>query len=228
MNHTLRLLAPPVLLILILAGCDRTGAPAPAIQRTLAPSTAQLDHLKELQAQGNLEAIAREPVPCTRADDDACAQAQQIRADACLTLARRMQAGPEQRSRLDCAVDGFAAAAASLPRDADDQRRVLLQRNVAAASLDRLNAGGPATDADRQLASAEALLSRDPGDPYGCYHLSSARLSRALALPQGPARCRELTAVPAACNAASPQGFLRQAQQLAAQMQRQKRDNGCG
>jgi hypothetical protein len=196
--------------------------------KTIAPEEAQLSHFKDLQQAGQLEKLAAEPTPCNRPAADVCAQAQQIRADACMSLARQKPADPDRRIWLDCAVAGFSAAASSLPANADPERQTLLQRNLAAAALDRLDMGGPPGDLDVQLQAADALLARDPHDPSGCYHERSARLSRALALPRGTTRCKELSAIPISCAAvAAPPDAPTQSRQLVAQIGRQKLENAC-
>ena len=160
-----------------------------------ATSTKELDALKTLQEDGKWEAIAARAAPCTdRAD--ACSQAQEIRADACLRLARQRATDPAAPGWRDCAMRGFAAAAAAQPAGADRGRTRQLLANEATAAMDQRDATG--RGAEEQLRAGTALLTLDPRDPRGCYHVASARLARSLLLPEGPGRCAEL-AVPGSC-----------------------------
>ncbi len=141
----------------------------------------QLDRMKDRAAAGDLRGLAAERVDCT-GPDPLCAQAQALRAEACLRLGHHA-----------CAEQGYAASLAALPPASPD-RRVLLA-GLAAAAMARRDAGEASPDA--QLGAGLALLALDPDDPIGCTHARSARLARALMGPPGPPRCAELAAAPA-------------------------------
>lgn len=138
----------------------------------------QLDRMKDRMAAGDLAGLAAERVDCT-GPDPLCAQAQALRAEACLRLGHNA-----------CAEQGYAEALAADSAD----RRVLLA-GLAAAAMARRDAGEASPDA--QLNAGMALLALDPADPIGCTHARSARLARALLGPPGPPRCAELAAAPA-------------------------------
>jgi hypothetical protein len=168
------------------------------------PDLAQLDRLKTQQAAGQLADIAAGPAPCT-ARGETCAQAQEIRADACMTLARRAPDAPAAAGQRDCALRAFEAARQALPDTAAPERLGRILANEAATAMDQRDRTGQGTD--RQLAAAEALLRLNPRDPAGCYHLASARLARALLLPAGRARCPELVPVASCQGVAPPPGL---------------------
>ncbi|WP_431283367.1 hypothetical protein ACQW02_00755 [Humitalea sp. 24SJ18S-53] len=155
------------LLALVLAGC----------------LASQLDTMKDRQAAGDLPALAATPVDCS-GPDPVCAQAQTLRAEACLRLGQHA-----------CAEAGYAAALAALPTTAPASQRRVVLAGLAAAAMARRDAGQASPDA--QLAAGMALLALDPSDPIGCTHARSARLALALLGPAGPARCAELAAAPA-------------------------------
>lgn len=152
----------------------------------------QLDRMKDQAAAGQTAALAAERIECS-GPDALCAQAQVLRAEACLTLARsapRDAAAPAHRA---CAASGYAAALAALPPGGRERRTLLA--GLAAAAMDRRDAGEASPDA--QLGAGLAMLKLDPGDAIGCTHARSARLARALLGPAGMPRCAELRAAPA-------------------------------
>ncbi len=181
-------LALRLLLPLALAACAAPG---------------ELEALKARQAESNWQAIAEASAPCTN-PDLLCAQAQEIRADACQTLARRAPAAPEAPARRACATAAYQAALRALPPEAGKAARRRLLANAAAAAMDQRDHDG--LGLNTQLAAAEALLALDPHDPAGCYHAASARLARALLRPAGPGQCAELPPLPACAGVAAPPG----------------------
>jgi len=214
--------AAPLLMLLLAGGCDTAARQVATIRD---PDIVALEDLKAQQAAGRLSEIADAPTPCT-ARSEACAQAQEIRGEACLTLARRQPAAPAAARWQDCAMDAFFAARAALPADADPARAHRLLANAASAAMDQRDSVGRGLD--RQLEAATALLELDARDPAGCYHLASARLARSLLLPQGPGRCAELV-LPASCAGVPPPPGTAAGQRLPLEeVAAQRRRLGCG
>ncbi len=153
-----------------------------------------LDRLKDLNAQGALEAIAATRVECAGPNDPVCLQAREIVANACLRLGTAALApgagqAAEAAARFECAVANYRAALAAAPRPLPEAEAARLYAGYLLAlreRRDQARSAGEAAPLNAALAAeAEAARRAAPRSAIGAYYGASAAFAEA-ALGLGP------------------------------------------
>jgi hypothetical protein len=174
-------------LALLLAGCG---------------TARDLDRLKDLNAAGDLAAIAATPVDCTGPADAACLQAREIKANACLrlgtaTLAPGSGRAAEAPANFDCAITNYRAALAAGPQPLPAAERARLAAGLLLALRERRDQARNAAEAvplNAALAE-EAARTRAavPASALGFHYGAAAAYARAVLGPEAAlARCPPL------------------------------------
>lgn len=158
-----------------------------------------LDRLKDLNARGDLDAIAATRIDCAGPNDPVCLQAREIIANACLRLgAAALAAGSgraaETAARFDCAVANYRAALAAAPRPLAEAEAARLYAGYLLALRERRDQARSAAEAAplnaALAAEAEAARNAAPRSALGAYYGASAAFAEA-SLGLGP-RCPAL------------------------------------
>lgn len=158
-----------------------------------------LDRLKDLNARGDLAAIAAARLDCAGPNDPVCVQAREIVANACLRLGTAALASgsgraAEAAARFDCAVVNYRAALAAAPRPLSEAEAARLYAGYLLAlreRRDQARSAGEAAPLNAALAAeAEAARRAAPRSALGAYYGASAAFADA-ALGLGP-RCPAL------------------------------------
>lgn len=176
-----------IALALLLAACGTAG---------------DLDRLKDLNAAGNLAAIAATKVDCTGPDDAACLQAREIKANACLRLGMAALApgsggAAEAAAHFDCAIANYRVAlvAGPQPLPAADRSRLAAGHLLALRERrDQARSAAEAIPLNAALAE-EAARTRTsvPTSALGFSYGASAAYARAALGPETAlARCPPL------------------------------------
>lgn len=162
----------------------------------------ELDRLKDLNAAGELAAIAGAEVDCTGPDDPVCLQAREIKANACLRLGTAALAPGSARAeeaprRFDCAIANYRAALAAGPQPLPAATRARLAAGYLLALRERRDQARSAAEAipiNTALAE-EAARTRAavPASALGFHYGATAAFARAaLAGESALARCPPL------------------------------------
>lgn len=177
-------------------------------------TTRELDRLKDLNAAGDLAAIAASEVGCTGPDDPACLQAREIKANACLRLGIGALAPGSGRAAeaprlLDCAVANYRAALAAGPTPPPTADRARLAAGYLLALRERRDQARNASEAVTLNASLadEAASTRAvvPGSALGFHYGAAAAYARAALAAETPgARCPPLADATSLAAAAPP------------------------
>jgi hypothetical protein len=178
---------PALALALLLAACG---------------TARDLDRLKDLNAGGDLAAIAATAVECTGPDDAACLQAREIKANACLRLGTAALAPGSRRAadapaHFDCAIANYRVALIAGPQPLPAADRSRLAAGYLLALRERRDQARSAAEAmplNAALAE-EAARTRAavPGSALGFYYGASAAYARAALGPEtAVARCPPL------------------------------------
>jgi hypothetical protein len=188
-----------LILVLALAACGTTRA---------------LDRLKDLNAAGDLAAIAASEVGCTGPDDPACLQAREIKANACLRLGIAALAPGSGRAAevpglLDCAVANYRTALAAGPSPLPAADRARLAAGYLLALRERRDQARNAAEAitlntalAEEAARTRAAL---PGSALGFHYGAAASYARATLAAETPgARCPPLADAASLAAAAPP------------------------
>ncbi|MDW8442959.1 MAG: hypothetical protein RML45_00530 [Acetobacteraceae bacterium] len=153
-----------------------------------------LDRLKDLNAQGDLEAIAATRLECAGPDDPVCLQAREIVANACLRLGTAALApgsgrAEEAAARFDCAVANYRAALGAAPRPLAEGDAARLYAGYLLSLRERRDQArsvGAAAPLNAALAAeAEAARRAAASSAVGFYYGASAAFAEA-ALRLGP------------------------------------------
>lgn len=161
-----------------------------------------LDRLKDLNAAGDLAAIAATPVDCTGPDDAVCLQAREIKANACLrlgtaALAQGSDRAAEAPAHFDCAIANYRVALVAGPQRLPAADRSRLAAGTLLALRERRDQARNAAEAMPLNAAlaGEAARTRTsvPASALGFYYGASAAYARAmLASETALARCPPL------------------------------------
>lgn len=177
---------PALVLVLALAACG---------------TARELDRLKDLNAAGDLAAIAATGLDCTGPDDPACVQAREIKANACLRLGTEALAPGSARAaeaprHFDCAIANYRAALAAGTQPPPAERARLAAGTLLALRERRDQSRNAAEAMPLNAALAEeAARTRTavPASALGFYYGASAAYARAaLAAESALARCPPL------------------------------------
>jgi hypothetical protein len=161
-----------------------------------------LDRLKDLNAAGDLAAIAATAVDCTGPDDPVCLQAREIKANACLRLGTNALAPGSHRAaeapaHFDCAIANYRIALVAGPQPLPAADRARLAAGYLLALRERRDQSRNAAEAmplNAALAE-EAARTRAavPTSALGFYYGASAAFARAALAPETAlARCPSL------------------------------------
>jgi hypothetical protein len=161
-----------------------------------------LDRLKDLNAAGDLAAIAATAVDCTGPDDPVCLQAREIKANACLRLGTNALApgsprAAEAPAHFDCAIANYRIALVAGPQPLPAADRARLAAGYLLALRERRDQSRNAAEAmplNAALAE-EAARTRTavPTSALGFYYGASAAFARAALAPETAlARCPSL------------------------------------
>jgi hypothetical protein len=161
-----------------------------------------LDRLKDLNAAGDLAAIAATAVDCTGPDDPVCLQAREIKANACLRLGTNALApgsprAAEAPAHFDCAIANYRIALVAGPQPLPAADRARLAAGYLLALRERRDQSRNAAEAmplNAALAE-EAARTRAavPTSALGFYYGASAAFARAALAPETAlARCPSL------------------------------------
>jgi hypothetical protein len=178
---------PAIALALLLAACG---------------TARDLDRLKDLNAAGDLAAIAAAQVDCTGPNDPACLQAREIKANACLRLGTAALApgasrAAEAPAHFDCAIANYRVALVAGPQPppiADRSRLAAGHLLALRERRDQARSAAEAVPLNAALAD-EAARTRSavPASALGFYYGASAAYARAALGPETAlARCPPL------------------------------------
>jgi hypothetical protein len=173
-----------------------------------------LDRLKDLNAAGDLAAIAAMAVDCTGPDDPACLQAREIKANACLRLGTAALAPGSARAAeapqlFDCAIANYRAALAAGGQPLPPATRARLAAGYLLALRERRDQARHAAEAialNAALAEeAQRTRAAVPASALGFHYGAAAAYARAtLAAESALARCPPLAEAARLIAAAPP------------------------